>query len=164
MKANQARWPIAMMARLLGVSTSGFYAWRVREPSARTLADGELLVRIRTLHASSRGTYGAPRIHLAGRRYEWRDDVATAITEGHYLVALQMLVAAVTKVVAAFLRSSRSAVAMDDRQIEELVPMKLMHRTGKDPLDAAIGLPAPHHAVNARVVNSAFFSIGSIFH
>lgn len=68
MKANQARWPIAMMARLLGVSTSGFYAWRVREPSARTLADGELLVRIRTLHASSRETYGAPRIHAQLRR------------------------------------------------------------------------------------------------
>ena len=68
MKANQARWPIAMMARLLGVSTSGFYAWRAREPSARTLADGELLVRIRALHASSRGTYGAPRIHAQLRR------------------------------------------------------------------------------------------------
>jgi transposase InsO family protein len=56
------------MARLLGVSTSGYYAWLVREPSARTRADGELLARIRTLHASSRGTYGAPRIHAQLRR------------------------------------------------------------------------------------------------
>jgi transposase InsO family protein len=51
------------MARLLGVSTSGYYAWLVREPSRRSCSDARLLARIRTLHASSRGTYGAPRIH-----------------------------------------------------------------------------------------------------
>ncbi|MGF6936428.1 transposase InsO family protein [Paraburkholderia sp. UCT70] len=63
MKANRARWPIAMMARLLGVSTSGYYTWLVREPAMHTRSDAQLLSRIRTLHASSRGTYGAPRIH-----------------------------------------------------------------------------------------------------
>ena len=63
MKANRARWPIATMARLLGVSTSGYYAWLVREPSRQSRSDAQLLARIRTLHASSRGTYGAPRIH-----------------------------------------------------------------------------------------------------
>jgi len=63
MKANRARWPIATMARLLGVSTNGYYASRVREPSKRSCSDAQLLARIRTLHASSRGTYGAPRIH-----------------------------------------------------------------------------------------------------
>ena len=63
MRANQARWPIATMARLLGVSTSGYYAWLVREPSRRSRSDAQLLTRIRTLYASSRGTYGAPRIH-----------------------------------------------------------------------------------------------------
>lgn len=63
MKANRARWPIATMARLLGVSTSGYYTWLVREPSAHVRSDAQLLARIRTLHASSCGTYGAPRIH-----------------------------------------------------------------------------------------------------
>jgi putative transposase len=63
MKANRARWPIATMARLLGVSTSGYYAWRVHEPSRQSCSDAQLLAHIRTLHASSRGTYGAPRIH-----------------------------------------------------------------------------------------------------
>lgn len=63
MSANRARWPIVKMARLLGVSTSGFYAWRVREASHHTCSDAPLLARIRTLHASSRGKYGAPRIH-----------------------------------------------------------------------------------------------------
>lgn len=51
------------MCRLLGVSTSGYYAWRQREPSARAVANGELLARIRAIHAESHGTYGAPRIH-----------------------------------------------------------------------------------------------------
>jgi hypothetical protein len=63
MRANRARWPVATMARLLGVSTSGYYAWLVREPSRQSRSDAQLLTRIRTLHASSRGTYGAPRIH-----------------------------------------------------------------------------------------------------
>ena len=63
MRANRARWPVATMARLLGVSTSGFYAWLAREPSRHACSDALLLARIRTLHASSRGTYGAPRIH-----------------------------------------------------------------------------------------------------
>jgi transposase InsO family protein len=63
MKANQATWPIATMARLLEVSTSGFYAWLARGPSARARSDADLLARIRALHARSRGTYGMPRIY-----------------------------------------------------------------------------------------------------
>src|SRR5690349_4751128 len=63
MSANQAVFPIAAMARVLGVSSAGYYAWSRRRPSARAVADGELLKRIRTIHAVSRGTYGAPRVH-----------------------------------------------------------------------------------------------------
>jgi len=63
MRANQAVFPIATMARMLGVSTAGYYAWGRRLPSARARADAELLKRIRTVHATSHGTYGAPRVH-----------------------------------------------------------------------------------------------------
>ena len=35
MRANQAEFRIATMARVLGVSPSGDYAWRKRERSAR---------------------------------------------------------------------------------------------------------------------------------
>ncbi|CAB3775135.1 hypothetical protein LMG29542_08517 [Paraburkholderia humisilvae] len=54
MSANRARWPIVTMARLLGVSASGFYAWRLREPSQRSRSDAQLLARIGTMHASAR--------------------------------------------------------------------------------------------------------------
>lgn len=52
-----------MMCRLLKVSHSGYYEWRSRGPSARELADQALTERIREIHAESRQTYGAPRIH-----------------------------------------------------------------------------------------------------
>jgi putative transposase len=63
MSTNQARFPIATMARVLGVSKAGFYAWRDRPPSAHAQADAALLARVRTVHATSRQTYGAPRVH-----------------------------------------------------------------------------------------------------
>jgi putative transposase len=63
MTANQACYPIETMAKTLGASRSGFYAWCRRSPSARALADGDLTERIRKIHAASKATYGAPRIH-----------------------------------------------------------------------------------------------------
>ncbi len=63
MRAHEASYPIASMARALGVSTSGYYAWRDREPSDRELEDGKLLDLIVKYHERSDGTYGAPRIH-----------------------------------------------------------------------------------------------------
>ena len=50
------------MCRVLGVSTSGYYAWRERPPSKRAVSDVALLERIRAIHKHSRGTYGVPRI------------------------------------------------------------------------------------------------------
>ena len=63
MRANQARFPIAKVARLLGVSPSGYYAWRDRELSPRKQYDAVLKACISNIHHRSRGTYGAPRIH-----------------------------------------------------------------------------------------------------
>lgn len=51
------------MCRLLGVSTSGYYAWASRTPSARDIEDQQLAGQIRAIHKRSRGTYGSPRIH-----------------------------------------------------------------------------------------------------
>ena len=63
MKAHQAEYPIATQCRVLGVSTSGYYAWLKRAPSARSKANAELLEEIKKSHKKSDGTYGAPRIH-----------------------------------------------------------------------------------------------------
>ena len=62
MRAHRAIYPITTMCRVLEVSTSGYYAWRDREPSARRRQDEELSERIRRFHARSDGTYGSPRI------------------------------------------------------------------------------------------------------
>ena len=69
MSDHQATYPIASMCRLLGVSSSGYYAWTKRRPSRRAETDAALLTKIHAAHAASRGTYGAPRIHaeLAAR-------------------------------------------------------------------------------------------------
>jgi putative transposase len=63
MSANQACFPIATMARVLGVSKAGYHAWLRRPPSSHAVADAALLKRVRTVHATSRQTYGAPRVH-----------------------------------------------------------------------------------------------------
>jgi putative transposase len=50
------------MCRLLGVSKSGYYGWRDRPPSERTLSDEVLTDKIRLVHAQSRGIYGYRRV------------------------------------------------------------------------------------------------------
>ena len=63
MSDHQAQYPIATMCRLLGVSSSGYYAWVTRQPSQRAQRDATLRAAIGAAHTASRGTYGAPRVH-----------------------------------------------------------------------------------------------------
>lgn len=51
------------MCRLLQVSRSGYYAWRSRPLSPRSVANESLLNVIKVVHENSRGTYGARRVH-----------------------------------------------------------------------------------------------------
>jgi putative transposase len=60
---EKATYPVRLLCRTLGVSPSGYYAWRDRGPSAHELADRDLAVRVREAHVLGRGTYGSPRIH-----------------------------------------------------------------------------------------------------
>ena len=62
MSDHQALYPIATMCRVLEVSTSGYYAWRRRERSARCKSDAQLTEVIGDIHEWSRGTYGVPRM------------------------------------------------------------------------------------------------------
>ena len=85
MSAHQAHFPVATLCRVLDVSTSGYYAWRKREPSKRARDDAMLTKQIHSIHAWSRSTYGAPRIHA-----ELRD---RGVQVGHNRVARLMRVA-----------------------------------------------------------------------
>jgi transposase InsO family protein len=54
---------VQMSCRVLEVSESGFYAWRVRPPSNRAIRHAWLTDMIIEVHLASRGTYGALRVH-----------------------------------------------------------------------------------------------------
>ena len=65
MKAHRAIFPLAAMCRVLGLSTSGYYDWLRREPSARARRDAKLKGRIMAKWIESGEIYGCPRIHAA---------------------------------------------------------------------------------------------------
>lgn len=55
---------VRTMCRVLEVSPSGFYDWRDRPPSKRSIADAALTERIRMIHAESDCTYGMARVWM----------------------------------------------------------------------------------------------------
>jgi len=67
--AEKATFPVRTLCRALGVSPSGYYAWRSRGPSARARQEVGLRHAIRVAHAESRGCYGSPRVHHAVRAH-----------------------------------------------------------------------------------------------
>jgi transposase InsO family protein len=59
---NDRRFPIRLMCRALAVSPAGYYAWRDRPESRRSVHNRTLLSAIRVIHRESRETYGSPSI------------------------------------------------------------------------------------------------------
>lgn len=62
-RAHSEEHRISRFCSVLGVSVSGYYAWRDRPESARAQRNRQLIARIRAFHKASRRTYGSPRIH-----------------------------------------------------------------------------------------------------
>ncbi len=56
-------YPVDFMCAQLGVSRSGFYAWRGRTPSQRATTDAGLLVVIKAAYERLRGNPGVRRMH-----------------------------------------------------------------------------------------------------
>ena len=68
--AEQANHAVAALCRVLGVSVSGFYAWRQAIPivQRRAEAETELREHIGRIFMARRRVYGSPRVHAELRR------------------------------------------------------------------------------------------------
>ncbi len=70
--AASTTYTVTFMCTQLGVSRSGYYAWRARAASARAREDATLTTLIRAAHAAGRGNPGVRRIRAdlaaSGRR------------------------------------------------------------------------------------------------
>ena len=62
-QGHAARFSVQRMCRLLGVSRSGYYAWRKRKPSSRELANHNLMKKIRKIYEESEQIYGYRKVH-----------------------------------------------------------------------------------------------------
>lgn len=60
---HQPRYPVERQCRVLEVSRSGYYAWRVRQRRDQDKSHQALIEHIRRIHKKSRKTYGSPRVH-----------------------------------------------------------------------------------------------------
>jgi putative transposase len=73
---HRGTWPVDVVCEALGVSRSGFYAWRTRPLSARARLDEQILITVRASFLLSDRTYGARRMiddvrdagHVCGRQ------------------------------------------------------------------------------------------------
>jgi transposase InsO family protein len=63
-EANRRQYGVPALCNALQVSRSGYYAARGRPPSRLQERQQDLTGQIRKIHAASRETYGAPRVHV----------------------------------------------------------------------------------------------------
>jgi putative transposase len=131
---------------LLDVTRAGFYAWKNRPLSPRAIRQAMLTDLIHQIHTSSRGTYGAPRVHAELR-------IGREIIVGRHLVARLMRQAGLVGLPARrrFRRTPSGIVAsadLVDRRFERDGPDQLWvtditeHRTREGKLYCAVVLDA----------------------
>jgi putative transposase len=63
-EVEKAKFPVALMCRVLKVSRAGFYAWRWRPAAPRTRQDQALAAVVASIYRENRGCYGSPRVHV----------------------------------------------------------------------------------------------------
>jgi putative transposase len=67
-ETNREVGNVERLCGVLGVSVSGYYAWRGRLAGQRQQTDAVLLKAIQAVYQAGRGLYGSPRIHAALRQ------------------------------------------------------------------------------------------------
>lgn len=65
---HASSYAVERQCAALGVSVSGYYAWRKRSTSHHQAQDAQLLEQIRQVYQESRRLYGSPRVHAALKR------------------------------------------------------------------------------------------------
>ena len=121
--AAKKEFPVQRLCKVLGVSQSGYFAWKDRPACRRQHEDMVLLAHIRSAFALSNATYGSPRMTR-----ELRDD---GITIGRHRVARLMRENALTG-------TAEAALQTNDRQPARLSgrakPLKSrLQRNGAEP-------------------------------
>lgn len=100
MQEHRRQYRVERMCLLLGLSRSGYYAWRKRGRSSRRRENDRLEWEIRRIYAEGRGEYGSPTISQALREEGFRVN--------HKRVArLMRQMGLVSKVVKKFKRTTR---------------------------------------------------------
>jgi transposase InsO family protein len=88
---HRDQYPIGLMCQTLKVSSSGYYAWRQRKPSARAKDNQRLLHQIKASYKKSYGCYGSPRIHadLVAQGLACGRNRVARLMRHHHIVAKQ---------------------------------------------------------------------------
>jgi transposase InsO family protein len=87
---HREAYPVRVLCAVLEVSSAGYYAWRSRPPSTRSMANRELVATIRRVHQDSGGRYGSPRVHAPAEALDHlllsadKDRVATSFESAQY--------------------------------------------------------------------------------
>ena len=63
MEGLRNEYPVSVLCETLGVSLSGYYAWKKRPLSQHQREDQQLAERIHAVYHACRQVYGSPRIH-----------------------------------------------------------------------------------------------------
>lgn len=81
---------VGKLCRVLGVSRSGYYAWKERPTSRRTKANQTLLSEIRRIHQGDFQVYGSPRVHeeLVARGFPCSQNRVARLMRTHHIQAL----------------------------------------------------------------------------
>ena len=86
---QSGEYPVRSLCRVVGVSVSGYYAWRRRAPSRRRLENQGLVAIMRAVHRDIDSAYGSPRMRdeLASRGYECSVNRVARLMRVHGLIA-----------------------------------------------------------------------------